>query len=625
MRNILFSYIQRKFVILSCIAILFLLFVSNVPNLKATDNSSNYIPTMPIVIDTSLGTLSLSKDTAYLFGDTVVAMVVDVDRNTSLTAADTLTTALKLTGSNYSVGTDLLMNLVESGVNTSTFLATITTGTTTSGGGTGANSGTVKAIQGGIANVIYTDIAPSTSSATKSLSFSASDATLAFDADSYSLGSYALIILVDAERNTSISTAQSLLSDVFIQTSSANSTKVRMVETGADTGTFKGSIQVASSGDTTEFSRIQASEGDTLTITYVDEVNTTGSSRTVKDTASVMAAGSPIPTPTPTPTPTPDTTAPTGSININNDSTYTNSNTITLGLSASDDIGVTGYYVSTSSIIPSVNDSGWISISSTASFSEDVSYTLSSGDGDKTVYVWYKDDSGNISNVAEDSIILDTNTPTVSITSPTSDDTYTTTSSLIAVGGSASDTTSGVSSVAWSNDKGGNGTASGTNSWLTSSISLLNGENVITVTAADGAGNTGADIITVKFVSSTTPTPIPQLSPTPNPTLKPSLSPTPTLVPTQEPSAKGIISGYVIDKKGNPIESAKIRLKGENSKVLRKISSDEDGLFEFAELEPDTYIITVLKKSYKITKKTVTLEAGEEKDIEIVMKKSRIR
>ncbi|MEK7721084.1 MAG: hypothetical protein AAB359_01700, partial [Elusimicrobiota bacterium] len=321
MRNKLFSYIQRKFVILSCIVILFLLFVSNVPNLKATDIPSS--------------SLSLSKDTAYLSGDTVVAMVVDVDRNTSLTAADTLTTALKLTGSNYSVGTDLLMNLVESGVNTSTFLATITTGTTTSGGGTGANSGTVKAIQGGIANVIYTDTAPTVSAFAKNLSFSSSDATLAFDADSYSLGSYALITLVDAERNTSSSAAQSLLSDVFFQTSSANSTKVRMVETGADTGTFKGSIQVASSGGTTEFSRIQASEGDTLDITYVDEVNTTGSPRTVTDTATVMAAGSSIPTPTPTP----DTTAPTGSININNDSTYTNSNTITLGLSASDDIG----------------------------------------------------------------------------------------------------------------------------------------------------------------------------------------------------------------------------------------------------------------------------------------------
>jgi len=290
-------------------------FYNDSPNATAADNSSSYTATSPITIVTALGTLSLSKDTAYLSGDTVVATVVDVDRNTSLTAADTLTTALKVTGSNYSVGTDLTMNLVENGVNTGTFLATITTGTTTTGGGTGANSGTIKTVQGGIANVIYIDTAPSASSATKNLSFSASDATLAFDADSYTLGTYALVTLVDAERNTSISTAQSLLSDVFIQTSSANSTKVRMVETAADTGTFKGSIQVASSGDTTEFSKIKASAGDTLKISYIDEVNTTGSSRTVTDTATVTAAATPTPTPTATATPgvTPTPTAtPTG-------------------------------------------------------------------------------------------------------------------------------------------------------------------------------------------------------------------------------------------------------------------------------------------------------------------------
>lgn len=290
-------------------------FYNDSPNATAADNSSSYTATDPITIVTALGTLSLSKDTAYLSGDNVVATVVDVDRNTSLTSADTLTTALKVTGSNYSVGTDLQMNLVESGVNTGTFLATITTGTTTSGGGTGANSGVIKTVQGGIANVIYTDTAPSASSATKNLSFSSSDATLAFDADSYSLDTYALITLVDAERNTSISTAQSLLSDVFIQTSSANSTKVRMVETAADTGTFKGSIQVASSGDTTEFSKIKASAGDTLKINYIDEVNTTGSSRTVTDTATVSAAPTPTPTPTATATPgvTPTPTAtPTG-------------------------------------------------------------------------------------------------------------------------------------------------------------------------------------------------------------------------------------------------------------------------------------------------------------------------
>jgi len=274
------------------------------PNASAADNSSSYTGTSPIFIVTSLGALSLSKDTAYLSGDTVVATVVDVDRNTSLTSTDTLTTALKVTGSNYSVGTDMTLNLVENGVNTGTFLATITTGTTTSFTSTNpfANVGTIKTVQGGIAIVIYTDTSPAASSATKNLSFSASDATLAFDAESYSLGTYALVTLVDAERNTSISVAQSLLSDVFIQTSSTNSTKVRMVESGVDTGTFLGSIQVASSGDTTEFSKIKAAEGDTLKINYIDEVNTTGSSRTVTDTATVAAA---VATPTPVTSPTP--------------------------------------------------------------------------------------------------------------------------------------------------------------------------------------------------------------------------------------------------------------------------------------------------------------------------------
>jgi hypothetical protein len=208
---------------------------------------------------------------------------------------------------------------------------------------------------------------------------------------------------------------------------------------------------------------------------------------------------------------------------------------------------------------------------------------------------------------------LDQTPPTITITSPTSDNIYTVTSSVIAIGGSVSDTTSGVSSVTWSNDKGGNGTASGTTSWLTSSISLLSGENIITVTATDGAGNTGTDTITVTYNTGTVSTPTPT----------PSSSPTPPLTPTTEPGKKGIISGYVIDKKGNPIESAKLRLKGSNSKVLKKTISDEDGLFEFTDLDADTYIITAIKKGYKRTKQTLTLEEGEDVDIEIEMKKTR--
>jgi hypothetical protein len=91
---------------------------------------------------------------------------------------------------------------------------------------------------------------------------------------------------------------------------------VRVVETGVDTGIFAGSIKVASSGGTTEFSQIQAAEGDTLTISYIDEVNTTGSSRSVTDTASVTIAVTPTPVVSPTPgvTPTPTVTPTFGNI-----------------------------------------------------------------------------------------------------------------------------------------------------------------------------------------------------------------------------------------------------------------------------------------------------------------------
>lgn len=104
---------------------------------------------------------------------------------------------------------------------------------------------------------------------------------------------------------------------------------------------------------------------------------------------------------TPTPTPTPiGTTAPSGSVSINSGASYTNSIAITLNLSATDDVGVTGYYFSTNSTKPSASDSGWVSVSSTTSFSTSFPYALSSGDGNKALYAWYKDSKGNVSDTA---------------------------------------------------------------------------------------------------------------------------------------------------------------------------------------------------------------------------------
>lgn len=93
--------------------------------------------------------------------------------------------------------------------------------------------------------------------------------------------------------------------------------------------------------------------------------------------------------------------------------------------------------------------------------------------------------------------------PTVAITSPTSESTYTTTSSSLNLGGTASDNV-GVAQVTWSNNRGGSGTANGTTSWSVNGIVLQSGVNVITVTARDAANNTGTDIVTVTYSSSST-------------------------------------------------------------------------------------------------------------------------
>ncbi|MDN3515837.1 MAG: SBBP repeat-containing protein [Candidatus Brocadia sp.] len=83
----------------------------------------------------------------------------------------------------------------------------------------------------------------------------------------------------------------------------------------------------------------------------------------------------------------------------------------------------------------------------------------------------------------------------------------------------------------------------------------------------------------------------------------------------------GRISGSVIDTEGVPIESAKVKLKGKETKTKMDTSSDADGFFAFEDLGADTYKVTAKKKGYKNAKQTVALEEGGEEEIAIVMEK----
>ena len=96
----------------------------------------------------------------------------------------------------------------------------------------------------------------------------------------------------------------------------------------------------------------------------------------------------------------------------------------------------------------------------------------------------------------------DTTPPTITITTPTSNPTYTTGTSPLTLGGTASDNV-GVTQVTWSNSAGGSGTASGTTSWTVSGIVLQPGTNVLTVSARDAANNIGTDTLTVTYTTTT--------------------------------------------------------------------------------------------------------------------------
>jgi len=141
----------------------------------------------------------------------------------------------------------------------------------------------------------------------------------------------------------------------------------------------------------------------------------------------------------------------------------------------------------------------WVRVE-TSHGSGDFSHTLSAGTNHINI--------GHGEELARADIILmtndagysptdDTTDPIIAITQPTSGDVYSTEEDTVDLGGSASDDV-GVTSVTWTNSRAGSGTASGTQSWTVSGISLECGDdNVLTVTAQDAAGNSSTDTLTV--------------------------------------------------------------------------------------------------------------------------------
>jgi len=107
-----------------------------------------------------------------------------------------------------------------------------------------------------------------------------------------------------------------------------------------------------------------------------------------------------------------DTTDPTGSITINNGATYTTSTSASLSLSYSD----SGSGVD---LVRYSNDGTWDTEPWEAP-AISKSWTLTGGDGTKTVYYQIKDKAGRVTQSYYDTIILDTTPPTITSRTPPS-------------------------------------------------------------------------------------------------------------------------------------------------------------------------------------------------------------
>lgn len=187
-----------------------------------------------------------------------------------------------------------------------------------------------------------------------------------------------------------------------------------------------------------------------------------------------------------------DSAPPSGSLSINSGAEYANAKSLTLNLSAQDDTGITGYYLSEESSAPAKDKDGWVSLSPGTTYNVGITYSLkeeTNAVNTLILYVWYKDAAGNISETASDSISFDLTAPSLTITSPTTASTFNTKEASLTLSGTASDNASGIEKITYTSAQGATGTAIGSTNWSIPSLKLSKGENLFTITAYDKLNN----------------------------------------------------------------------------------------------------------------------------------------
>src|SRR5258708_799397 len=91
-------------------------------------------------------------------------------------------------------------------------------------------------------------------------------------------------------------------------------------------------------------------------------------------------------------------------------------------------------------------------------------------------------------------------------------------------------------------------------------------------------------------------------------------------LPAGGQSNYAVVSGSVRDLQHLPVAGAAIQLTAESSGAIRRVTTNQQGLFEAPALLPDNYELKVEASGFAVTKQTLRLEVGQKLAIDIVLK-----
>jgi hypothetical protein len=187
-----------------------------------------------------------------------------------------------------------------------------------------------------------------------------------------------------------------------------------------------------------------------------------------------------------------DTAPPTGSISINGVVEYTNSSSVVLTLSAKD---VTSTVAQMHFSDDNITWTPW------EAYSVSKAWTLTTGDGTKTVYVQYVDKAGLNSPIYQNTTKLDTKQPTANADSDQTVKAYV----PVVLNASASTDENGIASYTWTFTDETQKTLTGKNQTYTFATP---GRHLVQLTVQDPAGNTATTTITITVLPTQNPPPL---------------------------------------------------------------------------------------------------------------------